>query len=113
VDQTLRLYIASAAKVFTILTHRCCIAHNPATLHQKQPALHPFLHEQLTQRANWKKSCGEIEPFTAPMFVSLYHQIQGSQDPARTFVGPIAAVFNWTRLGIFTGSCLGKYGQSR
>jgi hypothetical protein len=113
VDQTLRLYIASAANVFTILTNRRCIAHDPATMHQKQPALHPFLREQLTQRANWKKARDKIEPFTAPMFASLYHQIQSSSDPAATFVGPIAAVFDWTRLGVFTGSRLGEYGQSR
>jgi hypothetical protein len=34
VDQTLRLYIAAAANVLTILMNRRCIAHDPATLHQ-------------------------------------------------------------------------------
>jgi hypothetical protein len=55
VDQTLRLYISSAANVLTLLMNRRCIAHDPATMHQKQPSLHPFLGEQLIQRANWKK----------------------------------------------------------
>jgi hypothetical protein len=112
-DQTLRLYIASAANVFTILTNRRCVAHDPATMHQKQPALHPFLREQLTQRSNWKKSRDKIEPFTAPMFASLHHLIQASKDPTSTFVSPLAAIFDWTRLGVFTGSRLGEYGQSR
>jgi hypothetical protein len=112
-DQTLRLYIAAAANVFTILTNRRCIAHDPATMHQKQPALHPFLREQLTQRANWKKPKAKIEPFTEPMFAALFNLIRASTDPLRTFLGPQAAVFDWTRLGIFTGSRLGEYGQSR
>lgn len=55
VDQTLRRYIGSAANVFTILTKHQCLAYDPATLYQCQPSFHPFLKEQLTQRANWKQ----------------------------------------------------------
>jgi hypothetical protein len=62
-DQTLRLYIASAANVFTILTNRRCVAQDPVTMHQKQPSLHPFLCEQLIQRTNWKKPRAKIEPY--------------------------------------------------
>jgi hypothetical protein len=97
VDQTLRLYISSAANVFTLLTKRRCIAHDPATMHQKQPSLHPFLREQLVQQANWKKPRAKIEPFTGPMFASLHDLLKASPDPTGTFLGPIAAVFDWTR----------------
>jgi hypothetical protein len=30
-----------------------------------------------------------------------------------TLISPLHAIFDWTRLGLFTGSRLGKYGQSR
>jgi hypothetical protein len=46
------------------------------------------------------------------MFDSLHQLIQTTKDPSRTFVGPLTAVFDWTQLGIFTGSRLGEYGQS-
>jgi hypothetical protein len=112
-DQTLRRYLVSAAHCFTLLNGRRCLAHDPATMHQTQPALHPFLREQLRQRANWKKPKARIEPFTSLMFEHLYREIQSSRDPAKMFTSELAAVFDWTRLGLFTGSRLGEYGQSR
>jgi hypothetical protein len=113
VDQTLRGYIGAAANVFTVLTWRRCLAYDPATLHQRQPAFHPLLREQLTQCANWKKPRDRIEPFTLPMFDTLYREIQSSSDPSGTYISTLHAIFDWTRLGLFTGSRLGEYGQSR
>jgi hypothetical protein len=113
VDQTLRGYIGAAANVFTVLTGRRCLAYDPATLHQRQPAFHPFLREQLTQRANWRKPRDRIEPFTAAMYDVLFSEIRSSTDPSGTFISPLHAIFDWTRLGLFTGSRLGEYGQSR
>jgi hypothetical protein len=112
VDQTLRRYIKSAANFFTLLNHRRGIAHDPTTLHQARPALHPYLRGQLTQRANWKKPKAKIEPFTSPMFESLYAEIQASLDPAGMFISKLHAVFDWICLGLFTGSRLGECGQS-
>jgi hypothetical protein len=82
-------------------------------MHQRQPSYHPFLKEQLTQRAAWEKPKDCIEPFTASMFDALFAEIQSSSDPSGTFISPLHAIFNWTLLGLFTGSRLGKYGQSR
>jgi hypothetical protein len=78
INQTLRGYIGAAANVFTILTGRRCLAYDWATLHQRPPAFHPFLREQLTQRANWRKPRNRIEPFTAAMFDILFSEIQSS-----------------------------------
>jgi hypothetical protein len=113
VDQTLRGYIGAAANVFTVLTKRRCLAYDPATLHQRQPSFHPFLREQLTQRANWRKPRDRIEPFTSAMFEVLFQEITSSTDPSGTFISPLHSIFDWTRLGLFTGSRLGEYGQSR
>jgi hypothetical protein len=113
VDQTLRRYIESAANFFTLLKHRQGIAHDLTTLHQVRPALHPYFCEQLPQQANWKKPKAKIEPFTSPMFESLYAKIQASLDPTGMFLGKLHAVFDRICLGLFTGSRLGEYGQSR
>jgi hypothetical protein len=82
-------------------------------MHQKQPSLHPFLRKQHTQRTNWKKPRAKVKPFTSAMFDLLHQLIQNAKDLSPTFVGPLAAVFDWTCLGIFTGLRLGEYGQSR
>jgi hypothetical protein len=54
-----------------------------------------------------------LHAFTASMFDALFEEIQSSLDPSGTFIGPLHAIFDWTRLGLFTGSRLGEYGQSR
>jgi hypothetical protein len=94
VDPTLRGYIGAAANVFTVLTGRHCLAYDPATLHQCQPAFHPFLHEQLTQRANWCKPSNHIKPCTAAMYDVLFSEIQSSADLSGTFISPLHAVFD-------------------
>jgi hypothetical protein len=106
VDQTFRGYIRAAANVLTVLTGRRCLAYDPATLHQHQPAFHPFLREQLTQRAHWRKPRNHIDPFTTAMFDVLFLKIQSSTDPSGTFISPLHAIFDWTRLGLLTGSRL-------
>ena len=113
VAQTLRGYVSAAANVLTVITHRPCLIYDPATMHQRQPSFHPFLKEQLTQRAAWGKPRDRIEPFTASMFDALFEEIKSSLDPSGTFIGSLHAIFDWTRLGLFTGSRLGEYGQSR
>jgi hypothetical protein len=114
VTQTLCGYVSSAANVLTVITQRPCLIYDPATMHQRhQPSYHPFLKEQLTQHAAWGKPKDRIEPFTASMFNALFEEIQSSSDPLGTFISPLHAIFDWTRLGLFTGSCLRKYGQSR
>jgi hypothetical protein len=87
--------------------------YNPSTLHQHQPSFHPFLREQLTQRASWGKPRVWIEPFTAAMFNALSAEINSSTDPSGTSLSPLRTIFDWMRLGLFTGSRLGEYGQSR
>jgi hypothetical protein len=113
VDQTICGYVNAAANVFTVLTHHRCIIYDPVPLHQRQPSFHPLLKEQLNQQANWSKPRTHIKPLTASMFDALFKEIQSSSDPSGTFLSPLYAVFDWTHLGLFTGSQLGKYGQSR
>jgi hypothetical protein len=46
------------------------------------------------------------------MFDILFSEIQYCADPSPgTFICPLHAIFDWTCLGLFTGSRLGQYGQ--
>ncbi len=53
----------------------------------------------------------ETEDSSPPPDFSNLHQ-SSVISSASTFIGPVAAVFDWTRLGVFTGSRLGEYCQS-
>lgn len=78
-----------------------------------KPRLHPFLAETIAQRRNWKEPQEKKEPFTSPMFQILHHDVVClSRDPTR-LLDRLPAIFDWTRLGVFTGARLGEYGQSK
>jgi hypothetical protein len=53
-----------------------------------------------------------VSSLISPMFESLYAKIQASTDPTQMFVSKLHAVFDWIWPSLFTGSHLGKYGQS-
>jgi hypothetical protein len=84
----------------------------PPSLSTK-PRLHPFLAETIAQRRNWKEPQQKKEPFTSPMFQVLHHDVVSlSHDPSH-LLDKLLAIFDWTRLGVFTGLRLGEYGQSK
>jgi hypothetical protein len=48
------------------------------------------------------------------MFMVLHHDVVGlSQDDPTRLLDRVPAIYDWARLGIFTGSRLGEYGQSK
>ena len=112
-DQTLRNYVLSATTALHLLTGRSLTIYDPKTLHQVKPAFHPFLKEQLRQRAAWSKPQEKKEPYTLLMLQIFAAYLLSSTDPVLACMGALAAAFDWARLGIFTGSRLAEYGQGR
>eukprot|EP00980_Cylindrotheca_fusiformis_P020418 scaffold7464_cov83-Cylindrotheca_fusiformis.AAC.1 len=53
------------------------------------------------------------EPFTADMFVWFAHSLAQDPLPAVSFVGCRFCVYDWMRLGIFTGFRVSEYAQSK
>jgi hypothetical protein len=111
--QTLRNYAKSAADCLTLLTGRPCTYYDPATLSMKRVSLHPYLQEQISLRAAWTPPKPRKEPFTYLMLaVHATSVLQCAPDPYFSYLSLPYAVYDWLRLGVFTGSRLSEYAQS-
>jgi hypothetical protein len=111
--QTLRNYAKSAADCLTILTGGPCTYYDPATMSMKRMSLHPYLNEQIAQRSTWTKPTPRKEPFTYRMLAVHAQQLLSSHsDPRRIYFSLSYVVWDWMRLGVFTGSRVSEYAQS-
>mmetsp|Transcript_24010 Transcript_24010/g.58691 ORF Transcript_24010/g.58691 Transcript_24010/m.58691 type:complete len:460 (-) Transcript_24010:1324-2703(-) len=108
---TVRNYLTSAHRYLEfILDRRIDImdSHHGG----KRPRLHPFLGQQIADRRRWYKPSERYEPFTLDMFEALAKWLEKAPDAQMCFLGKVHCVFDWCRLGIFTGFRIGEYGQS-
>ena len=91
--------------------------HQPFSIYDTTAAskgLHPILRARLDHTRKWQKPRDKREPFTYPMFTTLFHQVQAlCQADARNNLGLLALVFDAVRLGIFTGCRSCEYAQSK
>lgn len=85
----------------------------PVYMDHHHKTLHPFLAEVLNQRAAWREPSAKKEPLTSDILHHMHQSITATyQQDISSFLDKSAALFDWTRLGIHTGSRLGEYGQS-
>jgi hypothetical protein len=103
-EQSLCLYVNTAAHLITILTEWPCIVIDPATLQQKRICMHPYIWEQLSQGAAWSQPKPCKAPFTLEMFHALPQYLQSQLDGLDSFLTKQYAVYNLMQLGLFTGS---------
>jgi hypothetical protein len=89
-----------------------CVIIDPKIASQKQIHLHPYLREIISQRKAWSVPRPKKEPFTIDMFRSLSPSLQTITDKIDIFLSKAPAVYDWTRLGIFTGSRAAEYAQT-
>jgi hypothetical protein len=75
--------------------------------------MHPYIRELLAQRDAWFVPRARKEPFTLDMFKALAKYLCAQKDLMDTFLTKEFAVFDWTRLGLFTGSRVSEYAQTR
>jgi len=75
--------------------------------------LHPFLLDTLASRQTWTEPKEKREAFTSAMFDYMFTNIlsKASKDTSALF-DMEAAIFDWTRLGVFTGSRVSEYAQT-
>jgi hypothetical protein len=66
-----------------------------------------------SQRAAWSQPKKKKEPYTLDMFQALAGFIHSMRDATEAFLTVEHAVFDWTRLGLFTGSRVSEYAQTR
>jgi hypothetical protein len=78
------------------------------------PKLHPSLLARLELRRKWQKPREKREPFTIAMLQTLGTRVSAhAAVDARHYLALHALVFDAIRLGIFTGSRVGEYAQSK
>ena len=75
--------------------------------------LHPFLLDTLASRQPWTEPNEKREAFTSAMFDYIFTDIlsKASKDTSALF-DMETAIFEWTRLGVFTGSRVSEYAQT-
>jgi hypothetical protein len=114
--KTLCSYIKGAATVLHLLTGHPCSYFDAVRLHKQRPALHPYLVEYLSQCVAWRAPKPKKEPFTLPLSDALKRHLtekSGSAKRLPTFLLQEYACYDWTRLGLFTGSRISEYGQAK
>lgn len=93
------------------------VVQNPFSIYTrfgKTPKLVPILHDTIHLRQKWQEPKEKRLPYTIQMFTVLHQQVLAAvdQDPL-TFLDLQAAVFDWVRLGIFTGCRASEYAQTK
>mmetsp|Transcript_4851 Transcript_4851/g.11526 ORF Transcript_4851/g.11526 Transcript_4851/m.11526 type:complete len:423 (-) Transcript_4851:118-1386(-) len=78
----------------------------------KRDRYHPMLAQQISDRRRWYKPSEKKEPYTVDMFLALKRWLDRAPDPKSCFLGKFHCVYDWSRLGVFTGFRIGEYGQS-
>jgi len=75
--------------------------------------LHPFLADTLAAQQAWTAPKPKQEPFTLDMLIYMFDDISkcAAAKPSILF-NLNAAIFDWTRLGTFTGSRVSEYAQT-
>jgi len=75
--------------------------------------LHPFLSDTLASRQTWTQPKEKREPFTSAMFEYMYQELCSLASGDTSVLFDLrAAIYDWTRLGGFTGSRVSKYAQT-
>jgi hypothetical protein len=97
----------------SLLTGKMPQYFDQATLSYKRIFLHPYLHEKIMQRTIWSKPDQLKEPFTYRMLAEHAKVLYTKSSEYRySFLGLDYVVWDWLRLGVFTGSRLAEYAQS-
>jgi hypothetical protein len=111
--QTLRNYVKAATDCCSLLTGSPMTITDLATLTQKKAHMHPYLQELISQRSHWAQPKPRKEPYTYRMLATQARFLVNLQLPLITsFLQKEYVVWDWLRLGVFTGSRLSEYAQS-
>lgn len=111
-SDTLRGYIGAAHAVLEVLQNRVINIYD-AHSGSKLPHLHPYLRDQIQMCVNWEEKSRKKQPYSDEMFQWLFDELHGTTSSEVAFLGLQWAVYDWQRLGIFTGSRVSEYAQTK
>jgi hypothetical protein len=76
--------------------------------------LHPLIGQTIDLRRAWRQPREKREPFSYAMFCTLHTVISTAfAHDKRTVLCLPSAIFDWVRLGTFTGSRVSEYAQTK
>jgi hypothetical protein len=109
--KTLNLYLqAAAAYLRSVTTLSIHLLSNP---NSSTPRLHAFFADILQSRAKWAQPYPKRLPYTYAMFSALNRLVRSALSSSKaSHLDLLTTVFDWVRLGIFTGSRAGEYAQT-
>ena len=109
--QSLSNYLSSAAKYLKWITGISVDIYDHCSTGSKLK-YHPFLGQQIAERRKWEKPKPEQETYADDTFMALVRFLQAQPDRSRSFFSKEYAVFDWSRLGVFTGFRVSEYAQT-
>lgn len=109
---TVRGYLKAAHTYFESTLQRRVDITDPIAP-KGQTLYHPYLRSLIEEREKWRQPSDKKEPYTGEMLDWLYRSILSSHNLAKEVLEMKAAVYDWLRLGIFTGSRVSEYAQDR
>jgi hypothetical protein len=103
---------ATAAETFLKM-----VMDKPFSLYQlkgSKMVLHPFVGDRIQQRRKWQQPKEKREPYTFQMFSTFHSQVATAEKQnACNFLGLQSLIFDTQCLGVFTGSRVSEYAQSK
>jgi hypothetical protein len=97
---TLRHYLRAASDWFRVILDLSVPVCHPAS-----GRILPEFEDVIGRVRRWQKPRARREPYSQEMFSALAGWVKKLHSAdAKSFFGLVAAVFDWVRLGIFTGS---------
>ena len=109
---TLAGYVRSAHTFLEIHTKTTLKIH-VSTATNQGTRYDPYIADAIGETQKWQRKKPKIEPYTWDMFNTLSEQIQEEWKLDNSSILDCkASVFDWSRLGNFTGSRCGEYAQT-
>jgi hypothetical protein len=93
------------------------VSKHPISIHTtlgNKPILAPFIADKIAQRRKWQEPRPKREAYTFAMLSKFHSQVDAMETAnPNTFLQRHSLVFNTQCLGIFTGSRVSEYSQSK
>lgn len=111
-SQSLRNYVKAAHRVLEVWLGRKIPIHDPYSMGKHQ-RYHEYISQQLSDRRSWSRKKPQKLPLTTAIYVALAQYLASLGDSFIVFVGLYYAVYDWLRLGVFTGFRVSEYAQAK
>jgi hypothetical protein len=109
-DDTLMGYVRAAAQHLETHYRITVPIFLQSGASRQQNHIHPYLSDLLAQRRTWAKKRPKREALTGAILDAM---LELASDSPLALLSEEAAVYDWARFGLYTGSRLGEYAASK